>query len=92
MTNSLPSSSITRRIRVRKEESAYVYNVLESYEGLASYSTLDHKPGDAHRDLELNVPWAFQDEVEELLKHLMTEMRDEKGDMIYELEPPKSND
>ena len=86
MTNSLPSSSITRRIRVRKEESAYVYNVLESYEGLASYSTLDHKPGDAHRDLELNIPLAFQDEVEALLKHLMTEMRDEKGDMIYDLD------
>ena len=72
----------TRKIRVRKEDSAYVYNILESYEGIASYSTLPHLSGDAHRDLELNVPWAFEAEVSELLREL--------GELIYDLEASSS--
>jgi len=69
--------SIFKIIRVRKEDSAFVYFILESHEGITSYSTLDHKPGDAHRDLELRIPPDFVSEVEELLKSL--------GEMIYEL-------
>lgn len=69
--------AIKKKIRVRKEDSAYVYNVLESYEGITSYSTLDFKQGDLHRDLELCIPLAFVDEVEELLKRL--------GDLVYDL-------
>lgn len=67
-----------RRIRVRSEDSAYVYSLFESYEGIASYSTLDHKPGDPHRDMELSIPLGYQKEVEALLKIL--------GDMVYEIE------
>ena len=71
--------SIFRRIRVRKEDSAFVYFILESYEGITSYSTLDFKVGDAHRDLELRIAPDFVDEVGALLKSL--------GEMIYELGP-----
>lgn len=51
--------------------------ILESHEGITSYSTLDHKIGDAYRDLELRIPPDFVSEVEDLLKTL--------GEMIYEL-------
>ena len=69
--------SVVRKIRVRKEDSAFVYFILESYEGIVSYSTLDFKKGDAHRDLELRIPPDFVLEVEELMQRL--------GEMIYEL-------
>ena len=73
-----PSKSHRRRIRVRKEDSAFVYNVLESYEGIAAYSTLAHRQGDLHRDLELFIPPDFMTEVDRVLVRL--------GDIIYELD------
>ena len=69
--------SIFRKIRVRKEDSAFVYFILESYEGITAYSTLDFKVGDAYRDLELRIAPDFQEEVADLLKSL--------GEMVYEL-------
>lgn len=69
--------SVWKNIRVKKEDSAFVYMILESYEGITSYSTLDYKPGDAYRDLELRIPPDFVQEVEAVLKRL--------GDMIHEL-------
>jgi hypothetical protein len=73
------TKSIQRRIRVKKEDSAFVYCILESHEGIASYSTLDSKTGDAHRDLELTVPEGSREEVDRILKEL--------GEMVYELTP-----
>jgi hypothetical protein len=73
----VPSHSIRRTIRVKKEDSAFVYFILESYEGIASYSTLDFKQGEAFRDLELRIPPDFQFEVDDLLNQL--------GDMVYEI-------
>jgi hypothetical protein len=73
----MKSNTIVRRIRVRKEDSAYVYCILESHEGVASYSTLAHRPEDPHRDLELTVPESFASELEDVLKRL--------GDLVYEL-------
>ena len=69
--------SIKKVIRVRKEDSAFVYFILESHEGIVSYSTLAFQPGDAYRDLELRIPPDFVEETEDLLKQL--------GDMVYEL-------
>ncbi|HLD98700.1 MAG TPA: DUF4911 domain-containing protein [Bdellovibrionota bacterium] len=69
--------SIRKVIRVRTEDSAFVYFILESYEGITSYSTLDFKPGDAYRDLELRIPPDFLSETEDLLRRL--------GEMVYEL-------
>jgi hypothetical protein len=63
-------------IRVRKQDSAYVYFIMESYEGIVSYSTLPNGTGDAHRDLELRYSRHFADEVEEMLQTLSNELGD----------------
>lgn len=70
--------SLFRRIRVRKEDSAFVYFILEAHEGIVSYSTLDFRKGDPHRDLELRVPPDFAAEVNRVLERL--------GGMVYELD------
>jgi len=70
-------SAIKKIIRVRKEDSAYVYFILESYEGITSYSTLDHRSGALYRDLELSIPPDFLSETEALLERL--------GDLVHEL-------
>jgi hypothetical protein len=66
------SRSVFRTIRVRKEDSAFVYFMLESNEGIASYSTLPFAPGDPHRDLELRIPPDFVLEVDRLLTLMRT--------------------
>lgn len=71
------TQSVRKNIRVRKEDAAFMYMVLESYEGITSYSTLDAKAGDAYRDLELRIPPDFVGEVDDLLRRL--------GEMVYEL-------
>jgi hypothetical protein len=68
-------NSIKKVIRVKKEDSAFVYFILESYEGITSYSTLDFKTGDLHRDLELRIPPDFEEEVDAVLQSL--------GDLVY---------
>lgn len=75
---SIQLNSIKKGIRVKKEDSAFVYFILESYEGIASYSTLDFQKGDLHRDLELRITPDFLNEVEDLLNRL--------GDLVYEIE------
>ncbi|MFZ9596698.1 MAG: DUF4911 domain-containing protein [Bdellovibrionia bacterium] len=72
------SQVLKRVIRVKKEDSAYVYFILESYEGITSYSTLEHPVGCAYRDLELRIPVDFIEDVEKLLKRF--------GDLVYEIE------
>lgn len=71
------SASIFRKIRLRKEDTAFVYFILESHEGLVSYSTLPHEVGSPFRDLELRIPPDFVREVEEILSDF--------GDMICQL-------
>ena len=58
-----------------------VYFILESYEGICSYSTLAFKTGDAYRDLELRIPPDMIQEVDEVLKSL--------GELIYEISIPE---
>jgi hypothetical protein len=70
-------SAVRRQIRVRKEDSAFIYFILEAQEGITAYSTLDFKSEDAHRDLLLMIPPDFVHEVDALLKEL--------GDLIYVL-------
>ncbi len=67
-------------IRVKKEDSAFVYCILESHEGIVSYSTVDYQVGTPHRDLELTVPLDFKEELRRVLSEL--------GDLIYELPSP----
>ena len=76
----LPAAPVStfRKIRTKAEDSALVYFVLESHEGICGYSTLPFRPGDAYRDMVLRIPPGFEDEVREALAPL--------GDKIYELD------
>lgn len=47
-----------------------MYFILESYEGITSYSTLDFQPGDPYRDLELRIPPDFIEETRNMLSRL----------------------
>ena len=63
-------------IRIHKKDSAFVYAILESLEGMVSYSTVEPstdsnsscKAGSLTRDLELHIPFDFLDEVDEVLE------------------------
>lgn len=68
---------ILKRIRVSKKDSAFVYAVLESHEGICSYSTLDFNLQDNFRDLELAIPVSMESECREVLKQL--------GEFIYDI-------
>jgi hypothetical protein len=61
---------IRKIIRVHRKNSAFVYAILESLEGMASFSTLPDEPGAAHRDLELHIPEPFLKEMEVILDGL----------------------
>ncbi len=78
----LKEHSIIRRIRVRSEDSAFVYAVLEASEGVCAYSTLPHQTGDRHRDLELIIPDGQLPEVERILADLTDQLAGE----VYVLE------
>ena len=69
--------ALKKRIRVKKEDSAFVYFILESHEGVTSYSTLEHREVDPHRDLELTFSTDFASEVDEILEDL--------GEWVHEL-------
>ncbi len=69
--------SIVKKIRVKKQDSVFVYFVLEACEGWTSYSTLAFQTGDLHRDLELRIAPDFLAEVSALLRQL--------GDLVYEI-------
>lgn len=72
-----PSRSSKRRIRVRSEDSAFIYSILEASNGVCAYSTLPNESGDRHRDLELVVPEGFEIEVDQILAELNTELSGE---------------
>jgi hypothetical protein len=57
-------------IRTRKEDSAFLYHLLEAHEGLAAYTTLPHRPHDPFRDMELIVTEGFRRDLEDLLCEL----------------------
>lgn len=61
-------------LRVRKEDSAYLYQVLESYEGLTNFSTLDAPGKPAYRDIVLHIAPDLLPEVLRLVENLKTEI------------------
>ena len=65
---------VSKTIRVHRRESAFVYAILESLEGMASFSTLPHIPHQDHRDLALSIPQEFQAEIETVLEGLRKKM------------------
>ena len=61
------SSFIRKVIRVHRRDSAFVYAVLESLEGMTSYATLDDVPSQNYRELALTISPGFAVEVETVL-------------------------
>ena len=57
-------------IRMKKEDSAFIYHVLEAHEGWAAYSTLPVSRHDPYCDMKLIVPEDFLNSVNELLADL----------------------
>lgn len=72
---------VSKIIRVPKKNSAFVYAILESLEGMASYSTLDKSVGKNFRDLQLFIPEAFVGDINFVLESLRKEFP------ILELDP-----
>lgn len=61
---------IKKIIRVHRRDSAFVYAILESLEGMTSFSTLPDAPGQNYRDLELHIAPGFAEGVEKVLDGL----------------------
>lgn len=59
---------IRKKIRIHKKDSAFVYAILESLEGMVSFSTLPNELGEMHRDLDLQVAPDFENDVEFVLE------------------------
>jgi len=68
----LPSlySLIKRCFKVARRDIAYLHFIFESYEGLATLSTIDRKNG----IVQLSIPHCFEGEVNNLLQSLKTEI------------------
>jgi len=62
------------KIRVRKQDSAYLYQILESYEGLTNYSTVSAAKELLYRDIVLHVTPELRPEVEKLIERLSREI------------------
>ena len=58
---------IRKIIRVRRRDSAFVYAILESLEGMTSFSTLSECNSQDYRELELSIVPGFAAEVETVL-------------------------
>lgn len=69
------------RIRVRKEDAAFVYAIFEVQAGVVAYSTLKSQPTDRFRDLELVIPVGMKAEADQILESLKTEL---KGQLYVE--------
>ena len=54
-------------IRVAKENAIFLYQLLESYEGIMNYSTLPASKGSAYRDIAIYSPLEMCQEREEAL-------------------------
>ena len=76
------TQSVFKKVRVRKEDSAFVYSILESHGGVMSYSTLPHVPGSLHRDLELRIAPDFLEEADRILKELGQQL----GEPLHEID------
>lgn len=62
------------KIRVRKQDSAYLYQVLESYEGLANYSTISVPKELPYRDIAFHEAPDLRAHLEDLLDRLALEI------------------
>jgi hypothetical protein len=61
-------------LRVKKEDSAYVYQVVESYEGISNYSTLGEVKGSPYRDVILHIAPDLRHHVVRMVEELKKEI------------------
>lgn len=61
-------------VRVKKEHSAYVYQILESYEGVTNYSTVTIGKDSPYREIALHFAPDLKPYLERLLGHLSQEI------------------
>lgn len=71
------TSSVRRILQVKKENSAFVYAILESHEGWTAYSTLESPKETPYRRIELLIAPDFEREVTELIEVL--------GDLVVQV-------
>ena len=63
------------RLRMPKNESSFLYFILEGHDNLCFYSTLPHEEGDSHRTLELFSSIEFQSDLQRLWAYLKTDLQ-----------------
>ncbi|MGK5084312.1 DUF4911 domain-containing protein [Bdellovibrionota bacterium FG-1] len=69
--------SRTKKIRLKREDSVWVYAILEGHEGVCNYSTLPFEKGAGYLDMSLSYTPEFEGQLEDILRQM--------GDKIYEL-------
>jgi hypothetical protein len=62
-------------LRVAKEDSAFLYQLLEANEGMTNYSTLTTDKGLGYRDIALHVAPDLKEELEEFLRSIMKDLK-----------------
>ncbi len=67
-------------LRVSKDKAAYLYQLLEAYEGMANYSTLTEDKHLPYRDIGLYPAPDFAAQMEEVLVHLQKSVPFERLD------------
>ena len=63
---------IERTVRILKKDSAFLYAVLESLEGMAAYTTVAEAPGTC--DVQLLIPQGFESEMNDVIQSLGNKM------------------
>lgn len=61
-------------LRVKKEDSAYLYQILEASDGLTNYSTLPSEKGCPYRDILLHQSPDLKKEVRQMVDRLALEI------------------
>jgi len=57
-------------LQTKKEDSSFLYFILESKEGMCFYSTLPHEKGDLNRQVIIRFTEEFSDQIDSTLNHL----------------------
>lgn len=63
------TKTLSKTLKTSKADSAFLYFVLESNEGLCFYSTLDESLGHQYRLIKINYTPEFETQVTNLIDH-----------------------
>ena len=61
-------------LRVPKEETVFLYQLLEGYDGVANFSTLPFDKSQGYRDIEIYITEGMQAEFNVVLENLRREI------------------